>query len=304
MIKATTTSTNREPSVRTASSAVTVSVVIPTHDRREFLSSAVNSVLGQTWLPNEIIIVDNGSEPLELEIESSLIRVLRIKPHAGASAARNYGVSQARGTYIAFLDDDDYWEPRYLEKIFVHSGLPYGTSYIVTALDRQRDGQVEAYRKIKSVSGLLDSLWVTNPGIGGTNSVISRQDFIDCGGFDTGLKTSEDRSLAVRFLQAGKLFHFVPEAHAIARMHDEERLTNPASMIVGKKLFLAKHGAEMPSYARARNRAIIAWFTYKSTRRLSELVSVAWWLSYEVALRGLRCVKATAGSLFRDRSTI
>ena len=88
-----------------------ISVVIPTFNRASQVVEAVRSVLRQTLLPLEIIVVDDGStdETDELlTIFQGQIRYLKI-PNGGASAARNYGIREATGEWIAFLDSDDTW---------------------------------------------------------------------------------------------------------------------------------------------------------------------------------------------------
>jgi len=102
---------------------MSISVVIPTHDvvkRGDSLKEAVESVMSQSRLPEEIIVVNGGNEkltPRELAESSSVkIRVVGSARH-GPSAARNRGISEAGGDcdYIAFLDDDDLWHPEKLE---------------------------------------------------------------------------------------------------------------------------------------------------------------------------------------------
>lgn len=100
-----------------------VSVVIPTKDRPEMLRRAVLSVIGQTYAPVELIVVDDGSADPAREaiddLESGDLERFVIRRHEenqGGSAARNTGIREARGEYIAFLDDDDRWTPHKLEK--------------------------------------------------------------------------------------------------------------------------------------------------------------------------------------------
>ncbi len=100
-----------------------VSVIIPTYDRAAVLPRAVDSVLGQRGVPLELIVVDDGStdgtasllETRYLQAPSSegkpLLRVLRLEKNSGPSAARNLGIREARGAWIAFLDSDDEWKP-------------------------------------------------------------------------------------------------------------------------------------------------------------------------------------------------
>lgn len=90
-----------------------VSVVIPTYNRPEEVRQAVRSVLDQTYQDFEIIVVDDGSNgPTYIEGVNKNI----YQSHTGAAVARNRGIDEARGNYIAFLDSDDAFLPRKLEK--------------------------------------------------------------------------------------------------------------------------------------------------------------------------------------------
>ncbi|GIW41111.1 MAG: glycosyl transferase [Candidatus Binatia bacterium] len=96
-----------------------VGVVIPTRDRREMVAEAVVSVLRQTRKPDEIVVVDDGSadgtaEHLRREFGDA-IRVVSTPPR-GVAAARNLGVRSVRSRWVAFLDSDDLWLPRKLER--------------------------------------------------------------------------------------------------------------------------------------------------------------------------------------------
>lgn len=90
-----------------------ISVIIPTRNRGAFLQEAIGSVLAQTVPPREVIVVDDGStgETAAWSGDSRRgVRCLR-QEAAGPAAARNLGLREATGDFIAFLDDDDLWPP-------------------------------------------------------------------------------------------------------------------------------------------------------------------------------------------------
>jgi glycosyltransferase involved in cell wall biosynthesis len=95
-----------------------VSVIIPTYNRALFVGEAIQSVLGQTFSDFELIIVDDGStddtETVVAQFNDLRIRYIR-HDNMGISGARNTGIRNARGQYIAFLDSDDLWLPQLLE---------------------------------------------------------------------------------------------------------------------------------------------------------------------------------------------
>ncbi len=95
-----------------------ISVVIPTHNRRERVQDAVRTVQAQTLAPLEIIVVDDGSTDGTADVlgdEFPGVCVIR-QANAGVSAARNAGIAAARGEWIAFLDSDDTWLPEKLAR--------------------------------------------------------------------------------------------------------------------------------------------------------------------------------------------
>ena len=95
----------------------TVSVVVPTYNRAELLRQTLQSILAQTILPLEVIVVDDGSTDHTAEMCAGFgesIRYFR-QENQGLSAARNAGIQRARGEWIAFCDSDDLWRPRKLE---------------------------------------------------------------------------------------------------------------------------------------------------------------------------------------------
>jgi glycosyltransferase involved in cell wall biosynthesis len=96
----------------------TVSVVVVTYNRPNDVKDTVDSLLGQSVKPFEVIVIDNGSNPpLNIELRSRNIKRIRFDQEVGLSNARNYGISIARGGYIAFIDDDAVADRRWLEEI-------------------------------------------------------------------------------------------------------------------------------------------------------------------------------------------
>ena len=116
-----------------------VSVVIPLLNKASHISRALDSVFAQTVQDFEIIVVEGGSTDNSPEIvrgfrDPRIRLILQDKKRPGVSAARNIGIHESRSEFIAFLDADDEWRPRFLETIirlrqrFPDAGL-YATSY-------------------------------------------------------------------------------------------------------------------------------------------------------------------------------
>lgn len=94
-----------------------VSVIIPTYNRSRYITQSIESVLSQTYTDYEIVVVDDGStDDTKKVLQPYMDRIQYIyQEHAGVSAARNHGVRESKGQYIAFLDSDDLWLPEKLE---------------------------------------------------------------------------------------------------------------------------------------------------------------------------------------------
>ncbi len=96
---------------------ISVSVVIPTYNRESRLPAAIRSVLGQSLPPSEIIVIDDGSTDATPALMAQFPEVRYIQQeNRGVSEARNHGIRLAKHEWIAFLDSDDEWLPRKLEK--------------------------------------------------------------------------------------------------------------------------------------------------------------------------------------------
>jgi glycosyltransferase involved in cell wall biosynthesis len=102
---------------------IKVSVIMPIYNASEYLKPALDSVLEQTLSDIEVICIDDGSTDSSLEIlkeyqeRDSRVRIVT-ETNAGPALARNNGIRRARGEYIAFLDADDFVEPRFLEELY------------------------------------------------------------------------------------------------------------------------------------------------------------------------------------------
>lgn len=96
-----------------------VSVIIPTYNRETFLKQTIQSVLSQTYQTIEVIIIDDGTPNTNNEVlckKFDKVKYIKIENSGGPAKPRNVGIREAKGKYIAFVDDDDLWLPTKLEK--------------------------------------------------------------------------------------------------------------------------------------------------------------------------------------------
>lgn len=133
----------------------TVSVVIPCYNGAKFLRETLDSVLSQTYPVLEVLVIDDGSTDDSAAIAESYgspIRVIR-QPNQGESVARNRGIDEAKGDWIAFLDADDLWEPVKIEKQIAFSELHPEVKCIHTAW--KRFGDTESVPAFSGISEIM-----------------------------------------------------------------------------------------------------------------------------------------------------
>ncbi len=190
-----------------------ISVVIPCYNAAKYLGEAVDSVLRQTCQPLEILVIDDGSTDGSGTLAESYgppVRVIR-QANQGQSAARNRGICEARGEWLALLDADDLWEPEKLRlqlDALKHAGSELGcvySHYYVLQDGKRRDlPQPQPY-------DLTDRSFVsmlTHPFIHPSSAIV-RTDLARRHPFDVRYKQHEDILFFVR-LRAHSMFHCVP----------------------------------------------------------------------------------------------
>lgn len=221
-----------------------VSVIIPTCDRPEMLADALASVRAQTRPADEVIVVDNGTQPVDDQLlaEHSELRLERIPPRSGASFARNWGAWRARGDLLAFLDDDDLWPAEYLAEM-LHC-LDATESALVAAPQQLADSFKEIDRPLAPTADGGFPRW-NRLGYRGSNMVVRRAAFWSVNGFPTRMPTGEDRAFAIALAARGARMTVCNDTHAVKREHAAGQLTDPTTLALGKLCFLNEFGARM-----------------------------------------------------------
>jgi glycosyltransferase involved in cell wall biosynthesis len=204
----------------------TVSVVIPTYNAAELLPEAVESVLEQTYEDFEIIVVDDGSTDETPDVMGTYtedVRYIR-KENGGSASARNRGIREARGEYVAFLDADDRWRSTKLEvQMREHAANPaLAWSYSEAHLVDHETGEV-LFRKSQTrpryggdiLRKLLRGNFVTPSTV-----LVERSVFDDVGTFDESSlhRISEDWDLWLR-IAARHPIRYIEEPLVEMRQH-------------------------------------------------------------------------------------
>jgi glycosyltransferase involved in cell wall biosynthesis len=194
-----------------------VTVVIPTYNRKELCIRAIKSVLAQTLVPKQIVVVDDGSkdgtaEALK-ELYGDLVLVIK-QANGGVSAARNTGVKYAACKYIAFLDSDDQWLEKKIALQYEWLKNNSGQDAVVCDYNWVSSEGVLLKREFRAchfnATGENLNHVLEHPYLLPSTLMISRELFLATKGFDSNLKTAEDIDLILKLALIGKI-GLVPE---------------------------------------------------------------------------------------------
>jgi len=180
-----------------------VSVIIPTHNRAGLIRETLDSVLAQTWGNYEIVVVDDGSEDDTAGVLAELggrVIYRRIE-HAGAGAARNVGLEMARGEFVAFLDSDDVWDARFMEKMLaaLRQASWAGLAYCDYAtFDDRGVIQVACLAPNEKIRGNLFPKLIEGDFLCTGSLLIRRTCLEQAGKFDPGLAVAHDWDMWLR----------------------------------------------------------------------------------------------------------
>ena len=209
--------------VREIARGLTLSVVIPVRNRPETLRRALRSVAAQTRPPNEVIVVDDASDPpvtkqgIAQDSGNLSVRVLRLSVNQGAAKARNTGVELAVGDYVAFLDSDDMWLPTYLERVAFMGGNTTSPPDVVTTGLYWCDDRLRPYRRqLPSRAATFENLADYGNFLGGCSVITVRRDtFLKLGGFPP-VRGADDWNLLLDVAKVGRV-DTAPEALVLYR---------------------------------------------------------------------------------------
>lgn len=197
-----------------------VSAVIPTYNRGHVIERAIASVLAQTYQPIEIIVVDDGSTDDTASRLAALdvptLRYYRSDTNIGASAARNLGISHARGEFVAFLDVDDEWLPeKTARQVACFADAPEEVGVVYCGIrevspewpgtDRIPEHRGDLFETLRAVNVLRTS-----------GVMVRRRVFDEVGGFDSDLAARHDWDL---WLRVARRYHMDYVSDVAVRYH-------------------------------------------------------------------------------------
>jgi glycosyltransferase involved in cell wall biosynthesis len=227
-----------------------VSVIVPTYRRARFLSQAIASVVTQSYTDFEVIIVDDASnddtENVVSRFSDPRIRYIKHETNKGGAAARNTGIKNAIGDFIAFLDDDDEWLPEKLRRqveVLCSSSRKCGCVYTGCVKVERESGRI-LQQKIPTQSGDISDSLLRKNCICSTSSVLLRRECLDkVGLFDEKLPSYQDYDMWIRI---SKHFDFenIPEPLFIYYLHEIKIWKNCDAISAGLGLMIKKYGVK------------------------------------------------------------
>jgi len=257
-----------------------VSVVIPAYNAERFLRDALESALRQTLAPLEILVVDDGSIDGTGRLATSVqgVRCIR-QTNAGVSAARNRGIEEARGKFVALLDADDAWMP---EKLAVQLAGLRGDRFAFSART-ETDADLRPLRVARGgfQGSLLEGLLFHGNVVGTPSSVVApREALLDAGGFDPRLSMCADWDMWIRL--ATRLSGvYSDQPLVLYRVHGGSMSTNLRVYESDSQYMLAKaFGLPLPDEIKARRS--------EAGARMWEVLAACYWEQGAV-LDALRC---------------
>jgi len=224
-----------------------VSVVLTTRDREDKLERSLASVLNQTFRDFELIVVDDASTDGTSEAVRSRgddrITYIRHESHRGGPAARNTGIRAARGEFIAFLDDDDEWMSKKIEKeLSALEGIPeeVGLVYCAAEVVNDTNGKVLLYHVSQGEGDVRERI-LAGPVAGCVSKVMVRRScFEKAGYFDEALTSCQDWDMWMRVADHYR-FKYVPDMLVRIYIHERQISKNFQKLIPGRTMMVKKH---------------------------------------------------------------
>jgi glycosyltransferase involved in cell wall biosynthesis len=212
----------------------TISAVIPTHNRPQFVERAVRSALAQEYDDLEVVVVVDGpdgtTEKALANVTDKRLRVIVLPRPVGAANARNLGVTAAWGDWIAFLDDDDEWLPR---KTALQMKVAQSSNYLYPIVSSQLIARTSRYELVwprtlpcKPLSEYLlaRKSWSYGDGLLSTITLLFPKDLYSQVPFQAGLGRHQDLDWMLRVIEhAGAGIEFVPIPLAVWHQAEQRK---------------------------------------------------------------------------------
>jgi glycosyltransferase involved in cell wall biosynthesis len=285
-----------------------VSVVVPAYNAAWSLDETLASICAQTYSNIEVLVVDDGSTDATAEVagawsrRDSRVRVIR-KPNGGVASARNRGVREARGVYVAPIDSDDLWAPDNLERqvAALEAAGPDACLAFARTVFIDRDGRALPDRPSTPPETDFRNLLLRNAVANGSAAVFRRDRMLEAGAYDEGLGAAggqgvDDWKLVLTLAVMGRIV-YVPAPTVRYRMSHTNSLSRQIPAMRRGALMVIdharRHGPRQPFWVYWHARTLIlVWMLPRAlqTGQWREAVGLAvrayglnplWWVNPE-----------------------
>ena len=261
-----------------------VSIVVPLYNKKPWITRCLDSIGKQSMGDYEAIVIDDGSDDGGGDLvgvrADTRVRLIR-QARGGEGAARNRGLAEARCEWVAFLDADDEWRPRFLETVL--AAVSHGDD-LVAAFTNVLDGATNRALMASGPTGVLDDYFafvLGNHGFGMTSSstLVRRETLLSCGAFRVGVPVGADTDAWARLAWSGRVAY---SAEPLAVYHP----SLPGSATTEARAARPLFPAMVRSHAEWRDAGRIPARLARSSRHLAQTLA----LDHAIALAnaGLR----------------
>jgi glycosyltransferase involved in cell wall biosynthesis len=226
------------------------------------LPGAINSVLAQTFTDFELLVVDDASGDESAQVirgfSDSRITYIRHQVNRGEAESRNTGIRNARGEYIAYLDDDDEWVPEKLDKqVKVMDSSPPETGVVYTGCDYVElgTGRKLGTQKVYLRGSVLEHL-LTNNFLPGPTALVRRKCFQEVGEYDSTVRYGVDWDMWIRIARYFD-FEAIPEPLYRYSIHTNQLSANFGVQLAGLERILELHSDLFLKHASAHGRQLL-----------------------------------------------
>lgn len=208
-----------------------VSVVITTYNRANMVGRAIESVLSQTYKDFELIVVDDCSSDNTKEVVKAFhdprLRYIRHDQNRGLPAARNTGIKELRGKYVAFLDDDDEWKAEKLERQIELANAKSSTFGVIYcgAVILNSNGKIIGENMPKLKGNIRSEIVKKGLSTIPSTFLFAKDALEDVGGFDENLESHVDHDIWMKMAKGNYYTDYVKESLVITYQHNEYRMT-------------------------------------------------------------------------------
>ena len=243
-----------------------VSCVIPTYKRNDTLGRAINSVLKQTYNNLEVLVVDDNEmgssysvkvKEIINEFKDPRVRYITQKKHINGAEARNEGIRQSQGEYIAFLDDDDEWLPDKIEKQICFLNRNTDIGGVSCLYNEYMNGVLFHSCPPYTCENLHKKIFQREVSVFTSTILLRKEALLQTGCFDNTLRRHQDLQLLLDFTIKNKMAVL---NEYLVKLHSDSNINRPSykSFVTIKKVFFSAVASHFELYSRREQSQIKA----------------------------------------------